>query len=408
LRFLAWGVPALVLSAGGIVLGIYLYVLGQVTVGTGADAARRPQAHAFRWPLRLVDRVNVLLIGVDITLDNRRRILNVARADTLILTSFDPERGFVAALSIPRDTRVEIPGHGVNKINTSYAFGGPGLTIQTVERLLGVTVHYYAKLGPESFGQLIDAIGGVEVDVEKDMKYTDSWAGYTIDLKKGRQLLNGEQATGYIRFRHDPLGDIGRVDRQRKVMHALLQQLKRPSTILDGPRLLQAFAANTQSDLNPVELATLGLFVLRAGGNPLREHTLPGFFTPTYWEPDLPKMRAMAADLFYGVTAEELASTTIEIQNGSGVPGLGWQVAARLEAVGFTSIRVRQAPAPAEVTTVVDHAGRANVARMIASRLGRTVILRAPGSSDAGVTVILARDASRGAQRAAPPAAISR
>ena len=76
-----------------------------------------------------------------------------------------------------------------------------------VQDLLGVPVHFYVKLGPESFARFIDAIGGIELDVEKDMKYTDRWAGLFIDLKKGRQHLNGRQAMGYVRFRHDALAD---------------------------------------------------------------------------------------------------------------------------------------------------------------------------------------------------------
>ncbi|MBI3997699.1 MAG: LCP family protein, partial [Armatimonadetes bacterium] len=304
-RYAAWGVPITVLVVGGLGLGLYLYVLTQISMGSGQTAARRQQTEAFGWPLRLTDRVNILLIGIDVTLDHRRRVLNVARADTLALATFDPERGQIGVLSIPRDTRAEIPGHGETKINASYAYGGPRLTIKTVEKLVGVSVDFYVKLGPESFAKLVDAAGGVEVDVEKDMKYTDSWAGFTIDLKKGRRHLNGQQAAGYIRFRNDALGDIGRVQRQHNVLMALFRQLKRPSTVLAAPRLLRAFAENTQTNLTPVELMALGAFALRVQGEPIQVHTLPGNFAPLYWEPDPPKVRSLVAGLFYGVTLED-------------------------------------------------------------------------------------------------------
>jgi len=104
----------------------------------------------------------------------------------------------------------------------------PPAEIKTVEKLLGVSIDHHVKLGADSFTHLIDAVGGIEIDVEKDMKYTDSWAGFTVDLKKGRQHLNGKQATGYIRFRHDALGDIGRVERQHKVFMTLVRQLRQP------------------------------------------------------------------------------------------------------------------------------------------------------------------------------------
>jgi LCP family protein required for cell wall assembly len=381
-----------VLLAGIMALGLYLYTLSRVTVGTGEAGHRHQPPKAFGWPLRLVDRVNILIIGIDVTLDDKRRVLNISRSDSLIMTSFDPERRRIYALSVPRDTRAEIPGHGEDKINAAYAYGGPRLTIQTVERLLGVKADFYVKLGPQSFTHLIDAVGGIDIDVEKDMKYTDTWGGFTIDLKKGYQHLDGQQATGYIRFRHDAMGDIGRVERQRKVMQVLLHQLKQPSTVLAAPKLLEAFSKNTQTDLTPVELMTLGLFVLRSGGSPLQESTLPGTFAPSYWEPDLPKIRPMVADQFYGVTAEELAATPIEVSNGSGSAALGTQVVGRIQAMGFKSVKLRPGPR-ADVTTIVDRTGRPRVVRMLASTLSKVVIRREPPKPKGVIQILLARDA---------------
>lgn len=389
----AWAVPAVVLVAGGFALGIYLYVLSQVTVGTGEAAAGRRNVEAFGWPLRLTDRVNVLLIGIDVTLDNRRRVLNIARADTLVLISFDPEGQRISALSIPRDTRAEIPRHGVNKINASYAYGGPRLTVRTVERLLGVRVDYYVKLGPDSFARLVDAVGGIEIDVERDMRYTDSWAGFTVDLKKGRQRLNGDQVAGYIRFRHDPLGDIGRVNRQHQVIMTLARQLKRPSTLLAGPRLLGAFARNAQTDLTRAELMTLGLFAVRSRGEPLRVETLPGDFAPLYWEPNPARMRVLVADFFYGLGKEDLETMRVEVQNASGVPTLGQQAASRIAALGFKNVTVRAVEGPVDVTTIVCRTDRPRIARALAYALGGFSVRVEPPVDGGGIVVLLAGDA---------------
>jgi LCP family protein required for cell wall assembly len=377
----------------GLALGLYVYVLTQVTVGSVAK--RHPGL--FGWPFRVADRVNVLVIGVDVTYDNRRRILNVARADTLLLVSFDPERRRIAAVSIPRDTRAEIPGVGTTKINASFAYGGHNLTIRTVERLLAVRVHYYVKLGPDSFKNVIDALGGLEVDVEKDMKYTDTWAGLYIDLKQGRQRLNGEQVTGYIRFRHDALGDIGRVERQRKVMQLLLAELKEPATLLAGPRLLQAFVRNTETNLSPTQLVALGLFAARAAGG-LDTHTLPGGFAPQYWEPDFSKIRPLVAELYYGLTAAELAAMPVEVVNASGTPGLGLRAAARLREVGFRQVSVRAAPWANDRTTVVVRTPRANPAYLAAAALGRASVRHQPGAPGVALSVLLAPDALGAAQ----------
>jgi LCP family protein required for cell wall assembly len=378
----------------GLAVGAYIYLLTQITVGPGDAGAPRPQARLFAWPLRLADRVNILVMGVDVTLDNRRRVVNISRADTLVLVTVDPERRRIAAVSIPRDTRAQIPGIGETKINASYAYGGPRLTIRTVEQLLAVKVHYYVKLGPESFTRLVDALGGLEVDVEKDMKYADTWAGYTINLKKGRQKLTGEQVTGYIRFRHDALGDIGRVERQRKVMNTLVQQLRQPSAVLHGPSLLRAFAQNTETDLSAVELMSLGVFAIRSDAA-MQEYTLPGGFAPLYWEPDFFKIRPLVADLFYGVSYADLAATPVEVRNASGVPGLARQAAARLQEVGFRNVRVVTAPATADVTTVISRLPSPKVARLAAAALGRATLRHAPQRpGETAITVLVARDAT--------------
>jgi LCP family protein required for cell wall assembly len=399
-KYVAVGIPVVVLMAGGLALGLYVFAFTHTLVQE-SNASRRPYPQAFRFPLQLNERVNILLIGTDVTLDVRRQVTNLARADTLILTSFDPERKRLIAMSIPRDTRAEIPGFGITKVNASYAYGGHNLSIRTVEQLTGVKVHFFVKLGPESFKHIIDALGGVDVDVEKDMKYSDSWAGYKIDLKKGRQRLTGAQATGYIRFRYDALGDIARVERQRKVLRALMQELRQPSVVMATPRLLQAFAQNTQTNLTATELMTLGAFVARDAA--LAEITLPGTFGNTYWEPDIPKVRRLAADLFYNIDPDVLSTLRVEVLNGSGLPGLGSVTAARLQGYGFKSVRVRGG-APADVTRVIDRSGRPNIGRLVASSMRRAILARDPGGArlregdGADVTVILGQDLRGGRQ----------
>lgn len=401
-RVLAWTLPTLVVLAGVVGLGAYLYVLSHLSLSSGETVPRK-RADVYAWPLRMVDRLNVLIIGVDVTLDSKRRVVNVSRADTLALVTFDPERQRIAVVSIPRDTRAHIPGHGETKINASHAYGGPALTIRTVEQLVGVKIDAYVKLGPESFAKFIDAIGGIDVDVEKDMKYTDSWAGYTIDLKKGSQHLNGEQATGYIRFRHDELGDIGRVERQRKVLLALLKKLKDPSTILASPQLLQAFVQHTQTNLTSYELMALGIFALRTRDHPMEMQTLPGTFAPNYWEPDAPRVRAMVADIFYGVTPREIAELPVEVVNGSGSVAVGQRVAARITAMGFRSVKTRMAPTSVQITTIVDRTGRKSLGKMVAVALGRTIVTRERPQAEPSITVLVARDAARTLFGALPP-----
>lgn len=388
-RWVVIGIPLVML---GLILGAWLYVFTHGDVFTGSDVVERPAGtSSFMWPLRLTHRVNVLLIGVDVTLNTRRQIVPISRSDTLVVISFDPDRDRISALSIPRDTQAAIPGVGLNKINAAYAFGGPSLTIRTVEDLLGIPMHYYVKLGPASFARIIDAIGGIDIDVEKDMKYTDRWAGLYINLKKGRQLLDGEHAMHYIRFRHDVQGDIGRVQRQQKVLLTVFQDLKSPATVLAAPQLLRAFVENTQTNLTMTELITLGWFALRLESSELQMAMLPGEVGPVYVIPDMAKARQLITQMFFGVDPEMLASTTIEVLNGSGVPGLGRHTAERLQRLGFRIVRVDTAPTPVERTTVIDRAGRPEVARLIAEILGQKPVTHEPGAG-ADITVLVARD----------------
>lgn len=388
-----WGLPGLVVFLLGFVLGAYASVAGQKQTFTGGRVVDRPvtTAQSFSWPLRLTHRINVLLIGTDVTIGNRRQILPVARADSLVLASFDPESGKINALSVPRDTRAAIPGVGVTKINAAYAFGGPGLTIRTVEELLGVRIDYFIKLGPKSFSRLVDAIGGVEVDVEKNMRYRDTWADLYINLKKGRQVLNGTQAEGYIRFRHDALGDIGRVERQQKVLMALFAKMKNPAMVVRAPQLVRAFTENTQTNLTLQELTALGMFSLRLEAADIRTATLPGTFSPNFWEPDWAKIRSLVLDMYHGVSPQMLAETRLEILNASGVPGLARRTAGRLERLGFTVVRVGTAQ-EATKTVIIDRAGKAPVTRLLADLLGHPQVLRQTASADADITLLLARD----------------
>ncbi|MGH2627556.1 MAG: LCP family protein, partial [Anaerolineales bacterium] len=387
--------PGIVVAFFGFALGAYVALAGRTETFTGERVVDRPASQQFAW-LGLTRRVNVLVIGTDVTLGTRRQILPLARADSLLLASFDPESDRITALSIPRDTRAVIPGVGTTKINAAYAFGGPGLTVRTVEELLGVKIDFYVKLGPKSFARLVDAIGGVEIDVEKDMRYTDNWAGLHINLKKGRQLLNGSQAEGYIRFRHDALGDIGRVERQQKVLLAIAAKLRSPAMIVRAPQLIRAFTENTQTNLTLTEMMTLGMFALRVDMAAMQTATLPGTFAPNYWEPDWARVRTTVLDMFYGVSPEMLAETRIEVLNASGIPGLARRTAARLERLGFRVVRVDTAAETAH-TLIIDRGGRAPVIRLLADFLGQPRIQRASATTEplarlADVTLLLARD----------------
>ncbi|MDV3222184.1 LCP family protein [Intrasporangium sp.] len=180
---------------------------------------------------------NYLLVGSDSReglSDAERRKLKTGsaegnRTDTIMLVHVSESGGKPVLISIPRDSYVPIPGHGSNKINAAFTFGGPKLLTETVEQVTGLHINGYLEIGLGGFAGMVDAIGGVEICVPRDMQ--DDKAG--IDLKKGCQVLDGKNALGYVRSRYeDPLGDIGRATRQRQFLGALMKQSATPSTLL--------------------------------------------------------------------------------------------------------------------------------------------------------------------------------
>lgn len=151
------------------------------------------------------------------------------RTDTIMLVHVSESGGKPVLISIPRDSYVPIPGYGSNKINAAFSFGGAKLLTETVEQVTGIYVDGYLEIGLGGFANMVDALDGVNICVPRNMK--DKKAG--IDLKKGCQVLGGKDALGYVRSRYeDPLGDIGRANRQRQFLSAVMKKAATPATVL--------------------------------------------------------------------------------------------------------------------------------------------------------------------------------
>ena len=151
------------------------------------------------------------------------------RTDSIILVHVPSGDGKPALISLPRDSYVPVPGHGHNKINAAYALGGPKLLVQTIEDVTGVRIDGYVEIGFGGFASVVDSLDGVDICVKRAMD--DPMAG--INLKAGCQTLDGPKALGYVRARYsDPLGDIGRVQRQRQFLSAIMHKAVTPSTVL--------------------------------------------------------------------------------------------------------------------------------------------------------------------------------
>ena len=230
----------------------------------------------------LLGTTNVLIVGLD-----------AARSDALALAVIDRRSQSVRVLSIPRDSRVSIPGRlSQDKINHVYAFGGLDLTKRTVMELFNITINYSIVLDFASFPKIIDLIGGIDIYVERRMVYRDRSQGLFINIPEGQQHMDGETALHYVRFRSDPMADIGRIRRQQRFMSAVMEKLKSSSIIPRIPSLVGEVVSAVRTDISPREALQMLRFLNSLERDNIKMMTLPG--SPAiigginYWTVDVP------------------------------------------------------------------------------------------------------------------------
>lgn len=212
--------------------------------------------------------VSVLVVGLD-------NVEGGSRTDAIALAIFDAENAALRIASVPRDSRVYIPGRGWDKINHAYVYGGINLLRETLVNLTGIPVDYFVKINYRSFPRIVDLLGGVDIYVEKRLYYTDYSGKLFINIPKGQQHLDGKTALGYVRFRHDPLGDIGRVQRQQKFINLMMDKLKTPAILPKIPSLLSEVMEAVDTDLAPLEALKLLQFA-----NSLSKERITMFMAP--------------------------------------------------------------------------------------------------------------------------------
>ena len=242
------------------------------------------------------DKATVMIMGVD------ERADDVGRSDTLMIATLDPEKNQAAILSVPRDTRVKISGHGFDKINAAYAYGGRQLTQKTIENLLNTHIDHYIKINIHGFTKIIDALGGIDIDVEKRMYYEDPWdddGGLYIDLQPGMQHMDGKTAITYVRYR-DEEGDIGRIKRQQNFMKAVMDKLVSPTIIPKLPSIVSAVSDSVETDMSVSEILSFIGTLQEAKNNGLKSDMIPGkpvyIEDVSYWVPDIKKTRQILAN----------------------------------------------------------------------------------------------------------------
>ena len=256
----------------------------------------------FNMPV-LQHKQNILIVGVDSNGKNADKFKGT-RSDTMILVNIDPSRHSINAISIPRDSKVYLAGdYGVQKINAAHALGGIDLTIKTVEDTLGIKIDKYVLINNEGVKKLVDALGGVPVYIEKDMYYNDYSGDLHINLSKGLHVLNGNQVEGYLRFRKDGLGDIGRTSRQQWFVKSVLEKLQSPSVIPKIPEVLNIASTYVKTNLSLYEMSHLAAALRNIDMSDVEFATLPGAPSKkgyiSYWILDPEKTQEVIDRMIY-------------------------------------------------------------------------------------------------------------
>ncbi len=297
-----------------------------------------------------------------------------ARTDTIIYARMELENKAIYMLSVPRDSRVEIPDHGMDKINHAHVFGGTELTKQAVEGLLNVKIDYVVLTNIDAFVRAVDHLDGVEINVEKKMKYTDRRGGLYINLQPGLQVLDGEKAMHYVRFRHDAEGDIGRIRRQQQFMKAVMQKAVSLPNLLNPKRVQRVYKdlkGGIETSLNLTQTGWLANFMRKLGPEHIHMDMVPG--TPemiagiSYWTPYQPAIEKVFLRIEQGEEYYERARAHVRILNRSGKYGMARKAKNMLEDEGFELFSTRTASAkPLDVTEIHYKEGKRNYADVAA------------------------------------------
>ena len=243
---------------------------------------------------KVKNEILFLLMGVDAKDVKKSK---GTRTDTMMLIKVNFDTGETSLLSIPRDTRVLVKGKE-DKINHAHSNGGVALTMRTVRDFLNLDIDYYVKVDYEVVKDVVDAIGGVEIDVPRNMKYKEydpSVPPLNIDIKKGLQVLDGKNAHDFLRWRNNndmtrgyEMGDIGRIEAQQYFMKELVKQTLAPKNLLKLPKLIETYFANVETNI-PMNIMLKGAKSARKlDMENMKTATIPGEFerikNVEYWK----------------------------------------------------------------------------------------------------------------------------
>ncbi|MFP3903646.1 MAG: LCP family protein [Armatimonadota bacterium] len=387
-----------------------------------SDTWQTNDAHLQTPDEELAGIVRIVLIGAD------DREGETGRSDTLMVAFINPARSRLALMSIPRDLRVRIPGHGYDKVNAAYAAGGPPLTVETVKNFLDEDIDHWAKIDFEGFVNAVDTLGGVEVtvpDIEGSqtggqhhgMNYDDNWGNLHIHLKPGRQKLDGEEALGFVRYRKSNvyrnrrgvkyragINDIERAKNQQTFLQELIKQKLRvtnlPNLVKAGSQILGYLETDREltwmkayhlfkiiRQVKPSEIYTMTV--------PIRDRWISNGEQEIYYaevvRSTFRERRSEMQDYLYG---RERSDVQVTVLNGCGRAGIAATAADLLNDRGFNNVKIGNAARfDHTITEIVYYGDTETTATRIARLMDCGRLTHASADEDqSGVEIIVGED----------------
>jgi LCP family protein required for cell wall assembly len=358
----------------------------------------------------------MLLLGADMVEKNEPR-----RTDTIILARVDPTQKKAWLLSIPRDTKVDIPGYGTRKINQAYQYGGPALTIKAVQNLTGVPVNHYMEVGFYGFRHLVEVLGGVHVNVDtyiNDPKAARANPGHRGSvIKPGYQKLDADQALVYVRSRAFPDADFSRMRHQQTFFKALAKEASATRNLPRLPAFVRNVARTVKTDMQLGLMLRLATELRGIPDKNIQTATLEGEWRTPYVYTDEAKAKQLIGNMMAGRDFKPASNPKdvvpsqfkVVVRNGSGISGLAATVSGQLRALGFKIGEVGNAKRQDYSTTLIIYRGDyAGVAKRVRESLRRGKLVNDASNRydfEGDVMVVVGRDwrsAETSAAAAAP------
>ncbi len=404
LSLIAFGVIATVVAACGIWTWIFINAVNGDLAHSDPKVlkALTPVSEPSKAKASSAPRpFTMLLLGTD-----NRGQAGDSRTDSILFVRVDPANKRAWLLSLPRDTRAEIPGYGVAKLNKAYTLGGAALTIDTVEKLLGVPVNHYMEVNVNGFKRIVEVLGGVWVNV--DVKIDDPKAAAANPGREGQhiepgyQRLSPAEALVYVRSRDFPDADFTRMRHQQEFFKAVARQSMTIANFFKIPKLVRETSRFTLTDMSVGQLVRVARSLRGVSDKDLDTATLSGEWRSPYIYIDENLRADLLSRMMAGRAFEEStvagvavpADVSIAVRNGSGISGVATQVGDSLTSRGFDVREVGNAKRSNYDKTLVIYRDTPGEAQSVATELGQGQLIQSGGQYqfETDVLVVVGRD----------------